>query len=76
MIKFYVKIPAKFSEDGKAKRYLPSIGGFVFDDMPFDTATEAHKMGTDLFKELMNNPDIIFEWEEKYGEKVVENDSP
>ena len=61
-MKFYVKqrIP------GKRPVYYPSIMGFVFDDMPFGTATEANNMGRDLLKSAIEDVDRIADWEEKY----------
>ena len=74
MIKFYVKIPANLTTNGKKKQYLPYVAGYRFDDMPFDTATEAQNMGLDLIKQMIKDPDVIFEWEEKYGDNVAETE--
>lgn len=62
-MKLYVKerIP------GKRPIYYPSVLGITFDDMPFTTATEADKMGGDLLKAVLDDPDLVFEWEEKYA---------
>ena len=47
--------------------YYPAVAGFIFDDMPFLSATEANNMGRDLLMALSKDPDLIFDWEEKYG---------
>ena len=63
MIKFYVRIT---NQANGQKAYYPSIAGIIFDDMIYKTATEAQAKGEALFSELQADPDVIFEWLEKY----------